>query len=155
MGSTPLSIYTHLPFREERCLYCACNVVISRKRQVAVPYLEWLKREIELDPRVTTEEDLEALAARGFNRMSLGVQDFDPDVQKAVNRIQSIEETRALMVRGRALAFTSLNLDLIYGRPHQTVASFSRTMEEVVALRPDRLAVYSFALVPGSSIIRS
>ena len=196
----PMSLYLHLPFCQERCLYCACNVVITPHAYVAEPYLDYLEREmdlvasqlgsrrpvaqlhlgggtptyftpgqlrdvmarlnrrfafapgaekaLEVDPRVTTREHLEALAEEGFNRLSLGVQDFDPTVQKAVNRVQSVEQTRELMDAARELGFGSLNVDLIYGLPHQSPASFARTVRQVTLLRPGRLAVYSFALVP-------
>lgn len=196
----PLSLYLHLPFCEERCLYCACNVVITPHASVTGPYLDRLETEmdlvvggigrsrpvaqlhlgggtptyftpeqmddlmarlekrfqftddaekaLEVDPRVTTREHLEVLAAHGFNRLSLGVQDFDPTVQESIRRIQSIEQTEALMNDARDLGFGSLNVDLIYGLPHQNPASFARTIDQVVGLEPDRLAVYSFALVP-------
>jgi oxygen-independent coproporphyrinogen-3 oxidase len=196
----PLSLYLHLPFCEERCLYCACNVVISPHAYVSEPYLNHLETEmdlvvaqlgrsrpvaqlhlgggtptyfspaqmddlmtrlearfsftpdaekaLEVDPRVTTREHLEVLIRHGFNRLSLGVQDFDPAVQEAIHRVQSVEQTEALMRAARELGFGSLNVDLIYGLPHQTPDSFARTIERVVGLAPDRLAVYSFALVP-------
>ena len=103
---------------------------------------------LEVDPRVTTNEQLETLRALGFNRLSLGVQDFDPDVQQAVNRIQGVEQTRALVEYARGLGFGSINVDLIYGLPRQTVESFARTIDSVIELRPDRIAAYSFAHVP-------
>lgn len=103
---------------------------------------------LEVDPRVTSREQLETLRRLGFNRLSLGVQDFDPDVQQAVNRVQGIDRTRALVAYARALGFGSINVDLIYGLPRQTVVSFGRTVDEVIALRPDRVASYSFAHVP-------
>jgi len=196
----PLSLYAHLPFCEERCSFCACSVIITRKREVAARYLEYLKRElgllgaalggrrrvvqyhwgggtpsylspeqmralheavsaefdvepsaevaIEIDPRVTTLEQLEVLRELGFNRLSMGVQDFTPEVQRAVNRIQSVEATRALFERARQLGFQSINVDLIYGLPLQTLESFGRAVDTVIGLRPDRVAVYSFAFVP-------
>lgn len=196
----PLSLYVHLPFCEHRCLFCACNVVITRHRDVASRYLDLVLRElsmlaghlgsrrtlaqmhwgggtptyyppadleklfraiarefeftpdadlgIEADPRVTSADHLSQLAALGFNRLSLGVQDFDPEVQETVHRIQAPEETRRLVERARAEGFASVNLDLIFGLPHQTVARFRRTLEQVLDIRPDRLAVYSFAFVP-------
>ncbi len=104
---------------------------------------------LECDPRVTSEEQLETLAARGFNRLSIGVQDFEPEVQRSIGRVQSVALTERLMTRARALGFGSINLDLIYGLPHQTPASLDRTLEAVEALRPDRLAVYSFAYLPS------
>lgn len=103
---------------------------------------------LEADPRVTSFEQLETLRALGFNRLSLGVQDFDADVQQAVNRVQGVEDTRALVERARQLGFASVNVDLIYGLPRQTVDSFGRTVDTVIALRPDRVAAYSFAHVP-------
>jgi len=103
---------------------------------------------VEVDPRVTTPEQLETLARLGFNRLSMGVQDFDSRVQAAINRIQPEEETRRLVERARALGFQSLNIDLIYGLPHQTPDSFAATIDRVLAIGPDRLAVYSYANVP-------
>lgn len=196
----PLSLYLHLPFCEERCLYCACNVVITPHASVSEPYLDRLETEmdlvvaqlgrarpvaqlhlgggtptyfrpdqlhdlmkrlearftftpdaekaLEVDPRVTTREHLAVLAEHGFNRLSLGVQDFDPAVQQAIHRVQSVQQTQSLMDAARELNFGSLNVDLIYGLPHQTPASFTRTIQRVAELAPDRLAVYSFALVP-------
>lgn len=103
---------------------------------------------IEVDPRVTTPEQLETLARLGFNRLSMGVQDFDPRVQAAINRIQPEADTRRLVEQARGLGFTSLNMDLIYGLPHQSPESFSATIDRVLAIGPDRLAVYSYANVP-------
>lgn len=103
---------------------------------------------IEIDPRTVSREKLEVLAELGFNRMSLGVQDFDPDVQKAVNRIQSIEQTKAVLDVGRELGFRSTNVDLIYGLPKQTLESFEQTLDTVISMRPERLAVYSYAHMP-------
>ena len=103
---------------------------------------------IELDPRFVRPADIAALAALGFNRASLGVQDFDPQVQRAVNRIQSIEETLAVIEACRASGFRSINVDLIYGLPLQTPEGFARTLRAVVGARPDRLAVYGYAHLP-------
>lgn len=103
---------------------------------------------IEIDPRVTSVEHLTRLRTLGFNRLSLGVQDFAPDVQQAVQRIQSYELTRGTMETGRALGFSSINVDLIYGLPYQTTEGFRHTLDQVLTLRPDRVAVYSFAFVP-------
>ncbi len=196
----PLSLYLHLPFCEERCSFCGCMVVITRKHEVAERYLDYLHREIallaqalgerrrvvqhhwgggtptylspdeitalhavvvrhfeiergaemaiEVDPRVTSAAQLERLRHLGFNRLSLGVQDFDPVVQQAVNRLQSEELTRALFAEARALGFESINVDLIYGLPFQTRERFARTLDAVIAMRPDRVAVYSYAHVP-------
>ncbi|MCC7517693.1 MAG: oxygen-independent coproporphyrinogen III oxidase [Verrucomicrobiae bacterium] len=103
---------------------------------------------LEVDPRETTEAHLQTLAALGFNRLSLGVQDFDPRVQKAVNRIQHEDLTRCTIAQARDEGFTSVSVDLIYGLPHQTEASFVTTIEKVLALDPDRVAVFNFAYLP-------
>jgi len=104
---------------------------------------------IELDPRSVPEGYVAALASLGFNRVSLGVQDFDPQVQQAVNRIQSIEQTLDLIDACRDSGFRSVNIDLIYGLPRQTPAAFRQTLRTVVSARPDRLAVYGYAHLPG------
>ncbi len=196
----PLALYTHLPFCAERCLYCACNVVITPHLAVADAYLDRLYREIdavapllgerrdvaqfhlgggtptyydpdalaalmehyrrhfrilpeaevalEVDPRVTSVEHLERLGALGFNRLSMGVQDFDPEVQRSIGRVQSVEHTADLTDAARRLGYGSTNFDLIYGLPYQTPVSLARTLAQVLELRPDRLAVYSFAFLP-------
>jgi oxygen-independent coproporphyrinogen-3 oxidase len=197
---TPVSLYMHLPFCESLCLFCACNVVITKDHSVAPPYLATLKREIdhvashisrsrsvvqfhwgggtptyltpeqmedlfgfaaqkftfapdaeigiEVDPRVTSVRHLEALRRLGFNRLSLGIQDFDPEVQQAINRVQPLEETSELIAQARALGFESINVDLIYGLPYQTAARFANTVEHVLGLAPDRVAMFSYAHVP-------
>ncbi len=199
-AEAPLSLYAHLPFCEERCLFCACNVVITPHREVATPYLDHLLLEIQLlarhlpsrrrvsqlhlgggtptyyppaelerlfrafadrftftpeaeigievDPRVTTPEHVRALRRLGFNRISMGVQDFAPEVQKAVHRVQSYELTSSLVDLSRAEGYGSVNIDLIYGLPYQTIEGFQRTLDQVLTMRPDRVAVYSFAFVP-------
>ncbi len=196
----PLSLYLHLPFCEERCTFCGCSVIITKKREVAARYLDYLHREIamladalgprrrlmqyhwgggtptylapaqmqalhgevvrrfdidpaaevaiEVDPRVTSAEHLSVLRDLGFNRLSMGVQDFTPEVQLAVNRVQPEDETRRLYDLARADGFSSINIDLIYGLPLQTTPSFARTIDTVLDMRPDRVAVYSFAHVP-------
>jgi len=103
---------------------------------------------IELDPRSVTPDDVAELARIGFNRASLGVQDFDPVVQKAVNRVQSVEETLAVLDACRAHGMRSVNIDLIYGLPKQTRQGFERTLDVVLEARPDRIAVYSYAHLP-------
>ncbi len=103
---------------------------------------------IEVDPRSVTAQSIHQLRELGFNRISLGIQDFDEDVQKAVNRLQSVEEVRALTTTARATGFKSISFDLIYGLPHQSVSSFDRTLETVIGMRPDRLAVYNYAHLP-------
>ena len=104
---------------------------------------------IELDPRFISPDEIGVLAEAGFNRASLGVQDFDPVVQQAVNRIQSVEETLAIVEACRKHGFRSVNIDLIYGLPLQTLEGFSRTLDITLQARPDRLAVYSYAHLPN------
>ncbi len=103
---------------------------------------------LEVDPRETTSEHLKTLQALGFNRLSMGIQDFDPQVQKAVNRIQSEEITRRVIEEARERGFRSISVDLIYGLPHQTEKSFAATLDRIVALDPDRIAVFNFAYLP-------
>ena len=197
---TPLSIYVHLPFCWERCLFCGCNVVISKRQDVSEKYLDYLEREIamgaealgerrlvkqlhwgggtptyltvpqiqrlyqvlrkhfefapdaeialEVDPRVTSDDQLAALRALGFNRISMGVQDLDPKVQQVVNRNQTEAETGLMYQRCRHLGFSGINMDLIYGLPTQELASWEKTVRSVIDMRPDRLAVYSYAHLP-------
>ncbi len=199
-AAPPVSLYMHLPFCENLCLFCACNVVIQKDKKAAIPYLESLQAEInhvsqfvsrnrevvqfhwgggtptylspaqlenlfghtrerftfaanaeigiEVDPRVTSREHLAALRKLGFNRLSMGIQDFTPEVQKTINRIQPFELTRDLIVEARRLGFDSLNVDLIYGLPYQTAASFAETVDKVLQLSPDRIAMFSYAHVP-------
>jgi len=196
----PLSLYLHLPFCEERCAFCGCNVVITKDRAVTAEYLDALHREIDLlaahlpdrrsvsqyhwgggtptyqsvremralhakvvehfeiapdaeaaievDPRATSREQIDLLRELGFNRISMGVQDFTPEVQEAIHRHQTEGETRALYEHVRRLGFPSINLDLIYGLPLQTVEKFERCIEVVLELRPERVALYSYAYVP-------
>jgi len=197
---TPVSLYMHLPFCESLCLFCACNVVITKDHGVAPPYIQILEREIEhvskfvsrersvvqfhwgggtptyltpeqmeglfrftaerftfapdaeigieIDPRVTTVAHLETLRRLGFNRLSMGIQDFHPEVQEAIHRIQPLEMTRGLIEAARGLGFDSINVDLIYGLPLQTAERFAHTVEQVVAINPDRVAMFSYAHVP-------
>lgn len=199
----PLSLYAHLPFCEQRCLFCGCNVVITKQRDQAEKYLGYLFKEmetiaawmdrsrpvvqfhwgggtptylseeqmerlfkfqtnlfqlapdaevaIEVDPRVTTPEQLTVLKELGFNRISLGVQDFNPQVQEAIHRVQPLDMTTHMVEHCRALGFEGLNFDLIYGLPFQTVERFTQTVQEVIALSPDRIALYSYAHVPWLS----
>jgi len=196
----PLSLYIHLPFCEERCLFCACHVIITPHYERTLPYLELLQREIDLvaarlprrrtfsqlhlgggtptyhapadlavlldhlfehftprpdaelavevDPRVTRREHLDMLAARGFNRVSMGVQDFAPEVQDAIRRVQPADMTRELIEHARGLGFRGINADLIYGLPHQSPETFAQTVDTVIDMQLDRLAIYSFAFVP-------
>ena len=103
---------------------------------------------IEVDPRTISTERIETLRQLGFNRLSFGVQDFDPDVQAAVNRQQSEEQIHALVAAARQARFKSVSVDLIYGLPLQTVESFDVTLGKIIALRPDRIAAYSYAHLP-------
>jgi len=103
---------------------------------------------IELDPRSVSPADIALLAQLGFNRASLGVQDFDPAVQRAINRVQGVEETLVIIEACRRYGLRSVNVDLIYGLPKQTPEGFARTLETVLAVRPDRLAIYGYAHMP-------
>ncbi len=103
---------------------------------------------IEIDPRVTTFDQLQVLRQLGFNRISLGIQDFDKKVQQTVHRIQSFEMIEKQLTFCRNLGFESINTDLIYGLPHQTLDSFAVTLEKILALCPDRIALFSYAHVP-------
>ena len=103
---------------------------------------------IEIDPRSVDEGTLPMLAELGFNRLSLGIQDFDPDVQKAVNRIQDEEWTLGLIRQAREVGFRSVSVDLIYGLPRQTAGSFTHTLDSVIRAKPDRIAAYSYAHLP-------
>lgn len=103
---------------------------------------------IEIDPRKVGQATIKHLAQLGFNRMSVGIQDFNPDVQIAVNRVQSEEETREVIEAARQFGFRSVSVDLIYGLPKQTVASIAETIEKVLQLRPDRVALYNYAHLP-------
>jgi len=104
---------------------------------------------VEVDPRHVDPERVAAFAAIGVNRVSVGVQDFNPEVQKAINREQSVEMTRSVVEMFRAVGVRSINIDLVYGLPHQTRASVERTIEEVIALAPDRIALFGYAHLPS------
>lgn len=203
-GSPPpdLSLYFHLPFCARLCYYCACNKVVTRKRETALPYLAALHEEIalqaalydparkvrqlhwgggtptflseaqmtalmaatrrhfnlagpedsefgiELDPREIRPGTLETLRAIGFNRASLGIQDFEPAVQQAVNRIQSESLTGDVIEAARRLGFRSVSVDLIYGLPFQTLVTMGNTLDKVIALDPDRISIYNYAHLP-------
>ncbi len=198
----PLSLYFHIPFCSSICYYCACNKVITKRKEKAEPYLQDLYREIEIqanlfdsdrevrqlhwgggtpgfltqrqsqqlmehitqhfklhqddsgeysieiDPRVMEKGGVRHLRSLGFNRISIGVQDFDEKVQQAVNRIQSLENTAEVIDDARRHGFRSINVDLIYGLPHQNVASFSATLDKIIELDPDRIAIYNYAHLP-------
>ncbi len=198
----PISLYVHIPFCAHVCYYCACNKVITKRREKAQPYLDSLYKEmamratgypkdrkveqlhwgggtptfisheqmtelmdtmakhftlsenedrdfsIEIDPRELQPDTLAHLKKIGFNRVSLGVQDFNEKVQIAVNRVQSLELTRDTLLEAKRLGFRSINIDLIYGLPFQTRASFQETLKTVIALSPDRLSVFNYAHLP-------
>ena len=111
-------------------------------------FMAGMEMAIEVDPRTVSRARLEHLRALGFNRLSFGVQDFDPAVQQAVHRVQSLEMVTELMSAARELGFESTNIDLIYGQPLQTPDSFARTVTQVAALKPDRIALYGYAHLP-------
>ena len=196
----PLSVYLHIPFCDEMCLFCGCNVVITRSDERVERYLSRLEREvetvrasgigrravqqyhwgggtpthlsleqiervhrlfadtfeltdgaeiaIEVDPRVTTSEQIELLANLGWNRISMGVQDFDSVVQKAVKRVQSEQQTRTVVDAARAHGMQSVNIDLIYGLPHQSRAGFAKTVRTILDIAPERVALFHYAHVP-------
>lgn len=103
---------------------------------------------VELDPRHADDTTLAVLAEIGFNRASLGIQDFDSDVQRAIHRTQSVEETRRVVDTARRMGFESISFDLIYGLPHQRTETFNATLDRVLEMAPDRLSVYSYAHLP-------
>jgi len=198
----PLSLYVHIPFCAHVCYYCACNKVITKRREKAQPYLDRLYKEmairasgypkdrkveqlhwgggtptfishqqmselmakmaehftlsedddrdfsIEIDPRELQDGTLAHLKKIGFNRVSLGVQDFNENVQKAVNRVQSLQLTRNTLLEAKQLGFRSINIDLIYGLPLQSRDSFRDTLKTVLELSPDRLSVFNYAHLP-------
>jgi len=197
-----LSLYVHIPFCAHVCYYCACNKVITKRREKSKPYLEALFREIELraqgyddqrcvdqlhfgggtptflsheemsslmdklakhfhlsdsedrdfsieiDPRELQADTLSHLKRIGFNRVSLGVQDVDPAVQKAVNRIQPLSMTQHTLEQARDLGFKSINIDLIYGLPLQNRSGFRETLQHIIDLSPDRISVFNYAHLP-------
>ena len=103
---------------------------------------------IEIDPRSVDKEKITLLANVGFNRLSMGIQDFDPDVQKAVNRIQSKEDTIEVINHARSVGFKSVSVDLIYGLPRQLLSTFTETLDSIISAKPDRVAVYNYAHMP-------
>jgi len=121
---------------------------LVRAIDAALPRAARAECSVEIDPRYAEPGLMAFLAGLGFNRVSLGVQDFEPAVQKAVHREQSVETTRRVMAEARAAGLRSVNLDLIYGLPKQTLDSFSRTLDEVLRLAPERIALYSYAHLP-------
>ena len=124
------------------------KIMAAIRASFDVPDEESTEISIEIDPRALAIEDIQRLSQLGFNRMSMGVQDFNPIVQKAVNRIQSFEMTRDMIVEARKYGFKSINLDLIYGLPFQNKATFQETLEQVIEISPDRISVFNYAHLP-------
>ena len=196
-----ISLYIHIPFCNTLCLFCACNKIITNKRENITTYLKYLEKEItlyfalnggkklnvvqlhfgggspswltideinqvmalvqkyfnldnakeismELDPRHVKREFMQALKNNGFNRVSLGVQDFDIKVQKAVNRVQSYEVTKNVLDWATEFDFKSTNVDLMYGLPFQTVTTFSKTIDAIIDIKPARIALFNYAHLP-------
>lgn len=123
-------------------------VTLQEATQRLFSFAEDAEVSVEVDPREASDAHLEALAKSGFNRLSMGVQDFSPDVQKAVNRIQPYDLTADRLQKARSLGFTGVNFDLIYGLPKQTLETMRTTLEHTIALRPDRVAFFNFAYLP-------
>lgn len=194
-----LSLYIHIPFCHQLCYYCGCNKIVTRNKDKAVRYLEYLKKEIterakfadsktlkqvhlgggtpnflsseqlhdlfdfirshfviestldlsiELDPRVLSLDSLSEMKRAGVTRISFGIQDFDSQVQKAINREQSFGHIESIMERAKALNFNSINFDLVYGLPHQNQSTVKNTLEKVIQLTPDRLSIFNYAHMP-------
>ncbi|MEO0315784.1 MAG: oxygen-independent coproporphyrinogen oxidase [Pseudomonadota bacterium] len=201
-GRYPLSLYLHIPFCDTVCYYCGCNKIVTKNREKAATYLDYLKREVEMqgklftgfnqveqlhfgggtptylsdaqmddlmqhlrrwfvfadddageysievDPRSVSPDRIHKLRQFRFNRISLGVQDFDPEVQKAVNRLQPETQTLEVIRAAREARFRSISVDLIYGLPKQSLQSMDETLTKVIAANPDRIAVYHYAHLP-------
>lgn len=197
---TPLSLYLHIPFCESACYYCGCNTIISEKKEIAIPYVKHLVKEIqqtaslidsdrkvvqmhwgggtpnylnvhqvkkiwgninqyfnldvdsevsiEINPTYVDRDYILFLREIGFNRISFGIQDFNYEVQAAVNRVQPEEMLFNVMDWIREAGFKSVNVDLIYGLPFQTLHGFWKTVTKTIKLNPDRIAVFNFAYVP-------
>ncbi len=199
-SQTPLSLYCHIPFCETPCYFCGCNTLITQKKEVAEPYLDYVFRNIdqvaglvdsqrkvnqlhwgggtpnylnleqveklwtkmsdtfpfeenaevsiEINPKYVDKNYLLFLRNLGFNRISFGIQDFNPEVQTAINRVQTETMLFNVMDWIREAGFESVNVDLVYGLPYQTLETFRETIDKTVKLNPDRIAVFSFAYVP-------
>jgi Coproporphyrinogen III oxidase and related Fe-S oxidoreductases len=197
----PLSLYVHIPFCENACWFCGCNVIISHRTDVAKPYLNYLFKEvdmlkdvlkdykkidqfhigggtpnfldnedfynmmsfikdrfdftedpevsIEIDPRHIDYKKLKLYKELGFNRISMGIQDFDRNVQERINRVQDEELLKNVIYDIRSLGYKSLNIDLMYGLPGQTVDTFKSTIEKTIELSPDRVAVFNLHMCLG------
>lgn len=120
----------------------------SKAKELNIENLDY-EYSIEIDPRVTTKAHLEALWEAGFNRLSMGIQDFNLETQEAINRIQSFEMVEALVTEARAIGFESINFDLIYGLPFQSLESFDDTIEKVKEIDPERIALFNYAHIPS------
>ena len=195
-----LSLYVHIPFCHTLCYYCGCNKVITRHRDKADTYLEYLAQEIalqaplfndykvkqlhwgggtpsflthkqittlvtllkekfdfsddlemsiEIDPREIEMDLAEHLFSLGFNRLSLGVQDLDLKVQKAINRVQSTQFIGDFIAHAKKVGFKSINIDLIYGLPHQTLVNFAKTLDKAHEWDVDRISLFSYAHLPS------
>ena len=132
-------------FMNDRQLWRLMQAIGNRFSPAQVDEREY---SVEIDPRAVGNDTMHLLGGVGFNRMSIGVQDFNPEVQAAVNRIQPADLVHRVIERGRQAGMDSLSLDLIYGLPYQTVATFDATLDEVLRIRPDRLSVYNYAHLP-------
>lgn len=198
--STALSLYVHVPFCAELCLYCGCHTTVARSYGPVASYVEYLAKEIELvgqnllhpmevshlhwgggtptiiapedmagimqamtrafrfqpdtevaieiDPRTVKRDQIKALAESGFNRASLGVQDFNPKVQEVINRIQTFDETEQVVSWLREFNISGINLDLMYGLPYQSVKGVIHSVNRSLELNPDRIALFGYAHVP-------
>lgn len=195
-----LSLYLHIPFCHSLCYYCGCNKIVTRQKQKADIYLDYLSKEIinraklctnktirqlhfgggtpsylsqqqltriigllkkqfkfaddiemsiEIDPREIELELVDHLYSLGFNRISIGVQDTNAKVQQAINRPQSFEFIQQIINRAKSLGFDSVNIDLIYGLPHQTEQSFEQTLRDAKILDADRISLFSYAHLPS------
>lgn len=195
-----LSLYVHIPFCHSLCYYCGCNKVITRHRDKADTYLEFLAEEIasraplfkdytvkqlhwgggtpsflrheqitklvellkekftfaeqvemsiEIDPREIEMDLAEHLYSLGFNRLSIGVQDIDEKVQQTINRVQSTEFIENFIAHAKEVGFKSINIDLIYGLPHQTIDTFTRTLNKAHKMDVDRISLFSYAHIPA------
>ncbi|MGO9674545.1 MAG: oxygen-independent coproporphyrinogen III oxidase [Methylocella sp.] len=199
----PISLYLHVPFCQQQCWYCGCNMKLTARYAPVAAYVEDLIAEIDLlaaalparmavahlhfgggtptaidpsdlaaimariaecfrltpgaelaiesDPRALSVAMIGEIGALGFNRASFGVQEFDPEVQKAINRIQPPEMVARATEGLRAVGVGRINFDLIYGLPHQTAAALARTVEQCLAMRPDRIALFGYAHVPWTA----
>jgi oxygen-independent coproporphyrinogen-3 oxidase len=199
-GDDPISLYTHLPFCNTLCYYCACSKIVTKDKTAAERYLGYLFREIdaharlyqgrevrqlhwgggtptyltddqinrlsaelrrqfdfaddgeysiEIDPRTVDPARVANLRQSGFNRLSLGIQDFDPKVQKADNRKQPFDLTEEVIQAARVNAFESVSVDLIYGLPFQNLRTIDTTLDQVISLQPDRISLYNYAHMPA------